>query len=368
MTAKKILLVTGSAIFSCFFSAASAQDEDATKVLVVPSPPAATGGAGGASTGFAGYVPSASSLQPHMSDGMVTGGSNVQPLPATRAPISGGPLSDGKQTSPEKIEGFNKSIEQTFPMTPDMLRQYMAIVEEQQRVLLEKPQPQISNSTGLLTLEPGEETPTIYVSPGMFTAIGVYDSTGQAWPITQYVIGNSSFDVIQLGQDSNSITITPKVPLGWTNIALALKGEPKPIILNVEISKSVANARRDIQVMKPGPNAIITPASEMPSIKPVDMPQTEPITREAGSPLLMAALSGVDMPETAKPVSIGGVNAKAWAIGGKLIIRSRYPLASPAWTSSLAGPDGVFVYEIDQKPLALFIVNGQIVRADIDIP
>lgn len=360
-------------IFS--FSLAHAQDVGSASSSVVPAPPVTAEGGGGSYIGFPGYVPSASPA------GMVTGGSNQKQQQSNQQPAqgqnaqnqtqvpNGAILNDGKQNSPQKVEGFNAAIDQNFPMTPAMLRQYKATFDEQQRVLLERAQPQISSDSGLLTLEPGEETSTLYVSPGMFTAIGVYDNTGQPWPITQYVLGDGkSFQVIQLGEDSNNVTVTPMVPVGWTNLALVLKDEPKPIILKLEVSTTVASARRDIQIMKPGPKAVINTVSEMPVIRPITMPETDPITREAGNPLMMSALSGVDMPKTAQPVAIGGVNAKAWSLGGKLIVRSKSPLVSPSWSNSLAGPDGVFVYEIPEVPVALFSVNGQIVRADIDMP
>ena len=359
MRTKRLFFATALSVFA--FSAAHAQTANNTQNPASPPPQAVAGGADG-THGFAGYVPSASPA------GMATGGSNVDGsnVAATEQSVK---LNDGRQNSPEKVEGFNSAVEQTFPMTPQMLRQYKAIFDEQQRVILERPQPEMVTDSGLLTLEPGEAAPTMYLSPGMFTAIGVYDSTGQPWPVTQYVVGDGkAFQVVQLGKDSNSVTVTPLVPVGWTNMALVLKDEPKPIILKLEISNSVANARRDLQIMKPGPNAVINTVSEMPSIRPIQQPETDPIAREAGSPLLMAALSGVDLPQSARPVAVAGVNAKAWAIGERLLIRSKSPLVSPAWSNSLAGPDGVYVYEIEQVPVALFSVNGSIVRADIDMP
>lgn len=354
-------IIYASAISIFAFSAAYAQDQGTAQNPAAPSPQAQVGGAGGTDHGFAGYVPSATP------GGMATGGSNTV---ETASEDGAGPnLNDGRQNTPQKVEGFNSAIEQNFPMTPQMLRQYRSVFEEQQRVLLERPQPEMITDSGLLTLEPGEAAPTMYVSPGMFTAISVYDSTGQAWPIAQYVVGDGkAFQVIQLGENSNGITVTPMVPVGWTNMAIVLKDEPKPIILKLEVSTSVANARRDLQIMKPGPNAVINTVSEMPSIRPIVQPEEEPITREAGSPLLMAALSGVDLPTSAKPVAVAGVNAKAWAMGKRLFIRTKSPLVSPAWSNSMAGPDGVFVYEIPQVPVALFSVNGSIVRADIDMP
>lgn len=365
-TMKLKAVLYGGAISFISFSLAYAQTEvNNGNNLVVPPPQAQSGGADGSVAGFAGYVPSASS-------GMQTGGSNV----TTAGPSGDGQpasapsnLNDGRQSSPEKVEGFNAAIDQNFPMTPEMLRKYRAVFEEQQRIILERRQPNMVADSGLLTLEPGEETSNMYLAPGIATAIGVYDSTGQPWPIVQYVVGRGGeFQVIQLGQDSNNITVTPTVPVGWTNLIIVLKDEPRPINIKLEVSDTVANTRRDLQILKPGPNAVINTVSEMPTIRPVEQPETDPITREAGTPVLMAAMSGVDLPQSAKPVAISGVRAQAWSLGGRLLIRSKSPLVSPAWSNSMAGPNGVFVYEIPEVPVALFSVNGQIVRADIDMP
>lgn len=337
------------------FSGAQAQTADALQGLAAPSPQEAAGGAGG-NLGFAGYVPSAAPITEEPAQVVTPDGQQVE-------------LNNGRRNTQMKVDGFNDAMEQNFPMTPEMLRQYKSVYEEQQRIILERPQPELISDMGVISLEPGEPAPTIYVSPGMFTAISIYDSTGQPWPIVKRIVGDeASFQVVHLGDGANGVTVTPQIPVGWTNMALVLQDEPKPVIVKLEISSSIANTSRDIQITKPGPKAVVNTVSEMPVIRPVQEAETTPIAREAGSPLLMAALSGVDLPDSAKPLAVAGVNAKAWSIGGRVLIRSRNPLVSPAWSNSLAGPDGVFVYEIGAVPNALFSVNGRIVRADIDMP
>lgn len=311
------------------------------------------GGTAPSAGGIAGYIPSA---RPR---GMGTGGSDVpKPTQFPMVNVEGmPPVSNGSELSAERIEGFNTAVEQVFPMTPDMVRQYRKIFEENQKAMLEKPEPTATIDTGLVSLEPGEPAPSVKVSPGIASVIGFYDATGQAWPVSQYVIGSADqFQVIQLGDEANNLTVTPLIQIGWTNLVVVLKDEPKPVLLRLEISADAAHYRRDIQIMRPGPNAEYNTAAGTSTVK------------EAGSETLLAALTGVDLPKGARPVQIRGVNARAWLVGETMFVRSKDALLSPSWSNSMSGPDGVRVYEINPSSVALFSVDGVIVRADLDLP
>jgi len=269
------------------------------------------------------------------------------------------PLVTGRELNPLRIEGFNQSIEQIFPMTPEMIGRYREIYEEQQRAILDRPEPEALSTTGLVSLEPGEASPMIYVSPSVATVIGFYDATGAAWPINQFVSGDSEgFQVLRLGENSNNLTISPQKRIGYTNIVALLKGEDKPVTLRVRISDEQVNHRHDIQVMRIGPNAELNNAVS-PSSRTVE---------EAGNSLLLATLSGVNVPSDARPVRVEGVDARAWSYEDSVFVRSRHALLSPAWTESMAGPDGIRVYRINAASVALFSVDGRIVRAELKLP
>ncbi|MCW3782613.1 DotH/IcmK family type IV secretion protein [Defluviimonas salinarum] len=314
------------------------------------SPAAVVGGlADGPSGGFSGYVPSAST-------GMAVGGSGAA-APAATAGEGLPKITDGKHLSAEKVEGFNEAVEENFPMTPDMIRRYREIFDESQRALLEREEPDARVDAGFISLEPGETPPTLTVAPGIASVIGFYDVTGQPWPITQYVLGSGSdFQVIQLGEESNNVAVTPLARLGWTNLVIVLKGEPKPVVMRVGISEKTAHFRHDVQIMSAGPNASANTAAE------------DLAVREAGSATLLAVLSGVDLPAGSKPVQVQGVDARGWIIGENLYLRSKHPLLSPSWLSSMSGPDGIRVYEVSKSSVALFSVDGTIVRADVVLP
>lgn len=266
-------------------------------------------------------------------------------------------LTDNNQTNAMRNKGFNDAIETLFPMTPDMLRQFNRIYDESQEAILSRPEPRAVIGSGLVSLEPGAPPPSMNVVPGIASVIGFYDATGKAWPITQYVVGNgSAFQVIQLGDGSNSLTITPLARTGWTNLVAVLEGQPTPVVLRVNIGTDTAHYRNDIQVMAMGPNA-----------EPV-MAASNDLGPRAGDAVLLAALTGVDMPPDSKSVGIVGANATAWITGGELYVRSRTALISPSWTSSMAGPDGVRVYRLAPSEVLLFSNDGQIVRASVELP
>lgn len=268
-------------------------------------------------------------------------------------------LADGTETDPDRIEGFNESVKQVFPMTPKMIERYRDIYEEQQRAILERPEPEAKNTTGLVSLEPGEPSPVIDVSPSVASVIGFYDASGAPWPINQFVVGDSNgFQTVRLGENSNNLTISPQKRIGYTNVVALLKDEDKPVTIRVRISETEVNHRHDIQVMKLGPFAEVNNAV-VPSAKTVE---------EAGSSSLLAALSGVDIPSDATDVPVEGVDARGWLMSESLYLRSRHALLSPSWTESMSGPDGVRVYRISPASVALFSVDGTIVRAELKLP
>jgi len=269
-------------------------------------------------------------------------------------------LATGNEMSDEKIEGFNEAIDSAFPMTPEMIRRYRKILEENERAAQERPAPDEEITTSLISLEPGEPAPLLTVSPSIASVIGFYDATGAAWPIEQYVLGNTeNFSAVHLGENSNNIILTPQGRIGYTNMVAKLQGFDKPVTVRIKISEDVADYRRDLQVMRMGPNAEVNNASAGGMTTTVS---------EAGDGLLLAAITGVDLPKSARAVNVMGVDAKGWVVDGDLYLRSRHALLSPSWTGSMSGPDGIRVYKINPASVALFSVGGQIVRADIKLP
>lgn len=301
-----------------------------------------------------GTVPVDAGVPPVGVIGNVAGSANADPA---RTPTDG--LTNGTMANDQKVDGFNSAIEQAFPMTPEMITRFREILEMNERAAQERPEPREETSTTLISLEPGEAAPLLKVSPSIASVIGFYDATGAAWPVEQYVLGNSeNFTAVHLGEKSNNIVLTPGARIGFTNLVVVLEGHDKPVTVRVNIAEDTADYRFDVQVLQLGPDARQNNAA-------TGMTQT---VTEAGSSILLAAITGVDLPRDAKQVNIVGVDARGWYIRDDLYLRSRHALLSPSWTESMAGPDGIRVYKINPASVALFSVNGQIVRADIQRP
>lgn len=268
-------------------------------------------------------------------------------------------LATGREMSDDKVEGFNEAIDQAFPMTPEMIRRYREIMKENERAAQERPAPESRSRATMVSLEPGEPAPILTVSPDIASVINFYDATGAAWPVEQYVLGNNSkFTAVHLGDDANNLVLSPAARIGFTNMIVKLQGEDKPINIRVNIAEDVSDDEFTVQVMQLGPDAQVNNAS-------AGLTQT---VAEAGNGLLLAGITGVDLPKSAKIVNVIGVDARAWLVDDELLVRSRHALLSPSWTESMSGPDGVRVYKINPASVALFSVDGQIVRADIKLP
>lgn len=310
------------------------------------SPAGALGGGGGGMGAFSGYMPS-SNL------GMYSIAADRQAPGRDGLPE----LTDGHTLSADKIDGFNEAVEQNFPMTPQMARRYRDIFEQSERALKERPEPKARVGAAIISLEPGEAPQQVTVAPGIASVFGFYDATGAPWPVEDAVLGNmENFQVMKLGESTNSIALTPLVRFGWTNMIVKFEGHPKPAMVRIEVSETVVDDRLDFQVMDRGPNArqdLVTPDHRV---------------REAGSGVLLSALTGVDMPEGSRRVHIDGVSARGWLLGDTLYIRSRHALLSPGATASMAGPEGIRVYEIAPSSVALFSVDGQVTQANIILP
>ena len=254
-------------------------------------------------------------------------------------------------------DGFDSAVEQVFPMTPEMVRRYLGILEENERASTGTPEPAPIRVAEMIAFDPSAAPPRIHVAPGIATAVGFYDSTGSPWPVRQYVLGDGErFEVIQLGNGSNTLTVSALSRFGWTNLVVALSDEPSPVVLRIKVGRDRAHYRTNIQIMKPGPEA----ASDF------ETPPEEPSF--PSDPNLMDIVGGLGPAVPAVDIPVNGVEASAWLVDGDIYIRSRHALLSPAWSASLSGLYGVRAYKVPLSSVLLFSIGGRITRADLDLP
>ena len=266
-------------------------------------------------------------------------------------------LQPGKESEVgiDRRAGFDSALESAFPMTPAMIHEYRDAYQANENAILSNPEPAPVIDTTLVWLEPGAEVPVINLSPGIATVVGFFDQAGTPWPVRQYVIGDGdNYEVIQLGDSSNTLAVAPKGRVGWSNLVVALIEESSPVVIRMNIGHHAVHYRTVVQVMKHGPNTA------------TDHPITSP-SLSTGDARLLSALIGYDLPEHAIRVQITGIEADAWLLDDELLLRTRYPLLSPAWSAHLAAPNGIKAYRLKIHSHILLATGDRITRARVGL-
>jgi intracellular multiplication protein IcmK len=287
---------------------------------------------------------------------MATGARVVEGVNQVQDPRDQDLLTDGS-AGRDRVDGFNQSVSKALPMTPEMIQRLRQIYDGTQDAIHFRAPVAPVVDADIVSLEPGEAPPTLSVTPGVASVLAFFDASGQAWPISGYVVGNDeNFQVLRLGEEQqNFITVTPLVPGGWTNLVVSLEGQETPVVMTISVERDRVHYRRDIQVMALGPNAAVSPATNTSGPRP-------------GDSGMLSYLAATDFPKDARPVDVEGVNARAWLEGDRLYVRSRLALISPVWIDSMAGPAGIRVYRLKRTPVLLFSENGRIVKARVSLP
>jgi len=208
-----------------------------------------------------------------------------------------------------------------------------------------------------ISLGPGGATPILEAVRGYPTAIAFLDSTGQPWPIiwdtnSNPNVDNSGFDVSVPEKGSNVMQIIPRSAAPRGGLLVYLKGAPVPLTFMVIAGRERYDARVDARVADRGPNAKVQII-------------TRPNTPETGAAYLTAMLDGTP-PAEAVPLVVSGVSpdeVRAWRMGGRVYLRTRYTLIFPEWVASEAGPSGVSIYALPATPIVLLSANGRSVSA-----
>lgn len=268
---------------------------------------------------------------------------------------------------------YQSAAHNAIPLTPamieDLKRRYDAVQASKANNspdnFIATPQTRSIN----VSLGPGGATSIIQTVPGYPTAISFLDSTGQPWPIAWDTngipdrsggggtIGTPAvdavgFDVSVPVKGSNVLQLQPRNPYLRGGILVNLQGAPKPLAFMVVSGQSQYDADVSVRVTDRGPNAKVAII-------------TRPDTPETGAPYLTAMLDGVP-PANAVPLSVEGVSpddVRAWQMGDRDYIRTRYTLLSPEWVASEDGEDGTTIYAVPTTPVVLLSTDGRTVAA-----
>ena len=247
-----------------------------------------------------------------------------------------------------------------LPLTPEGIERLAHKFNETHRAQEQAQQASIAlpvTRSVNIALGPGGATPIVQAVQGYPTAIAFLDNSGQPWPIVWDTNSNPSvegfgFDVSVPEKGSNVMQIIPRSRIPRGGLLVYLKGAPVPLTFMIVAGQGRYDARVDARIADRGPNAKVQII-------------TRPNTPETGAAYLTAMLDGTP-PAEAVPLVVAGVSpdeVRAWRLGDRVFLRTRYTVISPEWVASEAGEAGVSVYALPSTPIVLLSADGRSVSA-----
>ena len=249
---------------------------------------------------------------------------------------------------------FTHMVRSLMPLSPEQIMSLHSMFNQSQQVVAQYPgvPPKPTSSSIMVNMSPGATPPVIRLRQGYVTSLVFLDSSGQAWPVTAYDLGNpSAFNIQPNTPDGKSDALMVQALGRYRegNLAVMLKGQDTPVMLTLMPGQRAVDYRVDLRMPGLGPNGLITMSG---------LPQTE-------NPILVNFLDGVP-PSGAKELSVNGAPAQAWLYEGQLFLRTRVSVLSPGWMASMSSPDGTHVYELAKVPVVLASQRGQMVQLSIE--
>lgn len=247
-------------------------------------------------------------------------------------------------------EAFGRMTQTLLPLTPEQIKLLHLLYSANQRAASEYPgvPPKPISTSVIVNLSPGATPPVVRLGSGFVTALVFLDSSGAPWPVASYSLGNPQAFDIKWDQKSNILLVQAITAYRRGNIAVLLKGLNTPVMLEFVPGQTAMDVRVDIRVPGLGPNAEPT-MSGLPGVE---------------SPYLLNLLDGIP-PQGSKQLIASECDNCAWAYQGKMYLRTRMSVLSPAWISTMSSVDGTHVYEMQPAPVVLASRNGKLVKMTI---
>ena len=253
-------------------------------------------------------------------------------------------------------KAYDAAEHHELPLTPEGIERLARKLNETHRAQEQAQQTSIAlpvTRSVNIALGPGGATPIVQAVLGYPTAIAFLDNSGQPWPIVWDTNSNPNadgfgFDVSVPEKGSNVMQIIPRSRIPRGGLLVYLKGAPVPLTFMIVAGQG----RYDARIAGRGPNAKVQII-------------TRPNTPETGAAYLTAMLDGTP-PAEAVPLVVAGVSpdeVRAWRLGDRVFLRTRYTVISPEWVASEAGEAGVSVYALPSTPIVLLSADGRSVSA-----
>ncbi len=251
-------------------------------------------------------------------------------------------------------DAFRSIQQEAFPLSPNQIKTLHNMLDETQLATATAPfdqPPEPTSSSLFVKLAPGTVPPVIRLSKGFVSSLVFIDSTGAPWPIEAYDLGNPTTFNITWDKKGNTLMVQARSAYTYGNLAVKLVKLNTPVMLTLIPGQKIVDYRVDLRVQGVGPNA-------KPSIQGAGMPG-------AANPLLLNILDGVG-PEGSVPLKVQGNLGEAWLYEGKMYLRSRLTLLSPAWFAKMASADGTNAYELQVAPTVLMSHQGKPVQLKVE--
>lgn len=270
-------------------------------------------------------------------------------LPAATAPAAQmlpAGVSNSQELSTKNLydDAFSGMVNQVLPMTPEQIAKLRALFNETQRAAVTPPgiPPRPATTSVIVNLSPQATPPVIRLGAGYITSLVFMDSTGQAWPISAYSIGDPTAFNIQWDKTGNTLLVQAASYYKRSNLAVMLKDLNTPVMITLLSGQDAVDYRVDLRVPGLGPNAILV-QNGLP---------------DSGNPLLLDVLNGVP-PKGSKTLRVSGGDCQAWLLGNRLFLRTTLDVISPAWKSVMSSIDGTHAYELQPAPVILALQRGK---------
>ena len=206
---------------------------------------------------------------------------------------------------------------------------------------------------------PGEGAiPAIAVRKGYVTAVSFTDATGAPWPIEEVLVDGRFLPEAVLpeaagdegeGGASHLLYLAPRARSLHGNAVIKLRGLAEPLVTSLRGGGAAADFRVEVRLGMPGPNA-----------RPGTAVQAG---FHAGDPVLLDLLGGVAPPGAERlMVEGGGPGARAWRLGGDLLLATGADLLSPGPWAAERGAGGRWAYRLPDVPYALVSRDGREAR------
>jgi intracellular multiplication protein IcmK len=249
-------------------------------------------------------------------------------------------------------EAFATMSHQMMPLTPEQIKTLHYLFDQTQKATADYPgiPPKPTSTSLVVNLSPGASPPIVRLQRGYVTSLVFVDATGAPWPIQMYDIGDQKSFNVQWNNKGNTLMVQALTQYTSGNLAVVLKGLNTPIMITLMPGQHAVDYRVDLRVPSLGPNA--NPAlSGLPAVE---------------SPALMNVLDGIP-PHGAQALIVEGAgqSCQAWLVNGKVYLRTRMSILSPAFISTMSSPDGTHAYEIQATPIVLALSRGQTIKLTI---